>query len=52
MATQGPYNYGVAKIVLNENDKDRFLACFLNMTDPTAVSRPPSSSSPSRTCAY
>ncbi|KAK5125510.1 hypothetical protein LTR85_000621 [Meristemomyces frigidus] len=31
------YNYDTAKKVLSETDKDRFLCCYLNMTDTNAV---------------
>ncbi|KAI7231127.1 hypothetical protein KC330_g6590 [Hortaea werneckii] len=31
------YDYDVAKRVLSETDKDRFLCCYLNITDPNAV---------------
>ncbi|KAI6872290.1 hypothetical protein KC343_g551 [Hortaea werneckii] len=31
------YNYDIAKRVLSETDKDRFLCCYLNISDPNAV---------------
>ncbi|KAI6796658.1 hypothetical protein KC363_g1425 [Hortaea werneckii] len=31
------YDYDVAKRVLSETDKDRFLCCYLNISDPNAV---------------
>lgn len=34
------YNYDTAKRALNETDKDRFLCCYLNITDPHAVNIP------------
>ncbi|KAF2766771.1 hypothetical protein EJ03DRAFT_168045 [Teratosphaeria nubilosa] len=33
----GQYDYDVAQKVLNDNDKNRFLCCYLNIKDTTVV---------------
>lgn len=41
------YDYTVAKNVLTDTEKDRFLACYLNLNDSNAVSHCPATFTPS-----